>query len=97
MEITRQDAKLVQENIALKQEIRRMQSRLDQAEAAAMEYKRVAKSYRRRQMERYDKGIERREQRRDLATDILMGITFGGLLWLLCAVISVIFKSIALV
>ena len=86
----------MRENLALKQELRRMQSRLDQAEATANEYRRVAKSYRRRQMERYDRQTDRREARRDIATDIGLAIAFGGLLWLLCIVVCVAYKWIAL-
>ena len=94
--ITEQDANLLRENIALKQELRRLQGRVSSAEATAAAYRKVAKSYRRRNMERYDRGIERREQRRDIATDIALAIACGGLLWLLCAAIAIIFKAIAL-
>ena len=92
--ITEQDANLLRENLALKQEIKRLKNRAETAEATATEYRRLAKSYRRRNIARYATGKARREQRNDIFNDIMLAIPCGGLLWLLCAVISVIFKAI---
>ena len=97
MEVIRKaDVDIVRENLALKQELRRTQAQLDQAEATAAEYKRLAKSYRRRNIARYGRQIDRREQRLDILTDIMLAIPCAGLMWLMIAAIGLVFKAVAL-
>lgn len=94
--ITRTDAALVRENLALKQELRRTQAELDQVRAYAAENKRLAKSYRRRNLERYAGQVDRRERRREMMTEIMLALGAGAVLWGICLGVCAVYKLIAL-
>lgn len=92
--IRREDAELLRENIALKQELRKAMSRAQSAEATAAEYRKLAKSYRRRNIARYAMGKAKREKRNDLFNDIMLALPCAGLLFILMALINIIFKAV---
>jgi hypothetical protein len=92
--IRKEDKELLRENLALKQELRKAMSRAQSAEATAAEYRRLAKSYRRRNIARYAMGKAEREKRNDLFSDIIFALRCAALLFLLLALINIIFKAV---